>query len=108
MRYTILMENNCYMTLLLDKENLSCVIRCAQAMRYFNSKYPYIVMIPNKNNGYIKEQLELNDIEYREIDVLKFDESNLNKLQILTFTEFDKICFLESNKLFKCPILLVI
>ena len=98
------MENNCYMTLCTVEDFLPCVIRNSWAMEYLNFKYPYVVMIP-KGNKYIKEQLELNNIQYREINVLKFDDSSykreyndtINKFQILTFTEFDKICFLDAD-----------
>jgi hypothetical protein len=47
------MENNCYITLMTNEFFLPCVKRCAQTIKHFNSKYPYIVMIP-KDNEYLK------------------------------------------------------
>lgn len=99
--------NNCYMTLMTNEKFLPCVIRAAYTFKYYNSKYPYIVLIP-KHNNYLKYILSKYNIEYKEIEIDKCQIDNINmyyndtinKFQIFNYTEFDQICFLDADAFF--------
>lgn len=100
----IMIQNNyCYMTLVTENRYLPCVKRCNQAMKYLKSKYPYIVLVPD-DNEYIQSELKKANIEYRLIKLDKFSKKDtnfyadtINKFQLLLFTEYDKICFLDAD-----------
>lgn len=96
------MENNCYMSLMTDIRFLPCIIKCHQGLEYVKSKYPYIVLIP-EDNPYMEEQVQKYNIKYKKIKIDVFQntkdyyDETINKFQILTYTEYDKICFLDGD-----------
>jgi hypothetical protein len=44
-------------------------------MKFFNSKYPYIVLIP-EGKEYFKEEVEKYNIDYKIININKFQNDN--------------------------------
>lgn len=99
--------NNCYMTLMTNEKFLPAVIRCNQSLKYYKSKYPFIVLIP-ESDQYLQEQLIKHDILYKIIHVDKFQEGNIlftyndtiNKFQIFNYVEYDYICFIDADVIF--------
>ena len=97
------MENNCYMTLITQEKYIPCTIRNAQRLKYLKSKYPLIAMVP-KCDLNLKKQLEDKGVPVALIDLDKYIVGDkyllyadtINKFKILTFTEYDKICFSHS------------
>ena len=100
------MENNCYMTLITQEKYIPCTIRNAQGLKYLKSKYPLIAMVP-KFDLNLKKQLEDKGVPVALIDLAKYIAGDkyllyadtINKFKILTFTEYDKICFLDADML---------
>lgn len=99
--------NNCYITLMTDKKFLPTVIRCDQSLKYYKSKYPFIVMVP-ESDQYLQEQLIKHNILYKPIHIDKFQENNIllpyndtiNKFQIFNFIEYDYLCFIDADVIF--------
>lgn len=99
--------NNCYMTLMTNEKFLPAVIRCDQSLKYYKSKYPFIVLIP-ESDQYLQEQLIKHNILYKTIHVDKFQEDNIlfiyndtiNKFQIFNYIEYNYICFIDADVIF--------
>lgn len=99
--------NNCYITLMTNKKFLPTVIRCDQSLKYYKSKYPFIVMVP-ESDQYLQEQLIKHNILYKPIHIDKFQENNIllpyndtiNKFQIFNFIEYDYLCFIDADVIF--------
>lgn len=99
--------NNCYITLMTNKKFLPTVIRCDQSLKYYKSKYPFIVMVP-ESDQYLQEQLIKHNILYKPIHIDKFQENNIllpyndtiNKFQIFNFIEYDYLCFIDADIIF--------
>lgn len=99
--------NNCYITLMTNEKFLPTVIRCDQSLKYYKSKYPFIVMVP-ESDQYLQEQLIKHNILYKPIHIDKFQENNIllpyndtiNKFQIFNFTDYDYLCFIDADVIF--------
>lgn len=99
--------NNCYMTLMTNEKFLPTVIRCNQSLKYYKSKYPFIVLV-SELDQYLQEQLIKHNILYKTIHVDKFQEGNIlftyndtiNKFQIFNYVEYDYICFIDADVIF--------
>ena len=99
--------NNCYITLMTNEKFLPTVIRCNQSLKYYKSKYPFIVMVP-ESDQYLQKQLIKHNILYKPIHIDKFQENNIllpyndtiNKFQIFNFIEYDYLCFIDADVIF--------
>ena len=95
------MDKYCFVSLVTTERYLPFVIKNAEAFKYFNIQYPYIIMIP-KDNEIIKNCLEYHNIQYKEISIDKFYGigpfvDTINKFKILLMDSFEKICFLDAD-----------
>lgn len=99
--------NKCaYVTLVTNEKFLPCVIKCAESLQYYQSKYPLIAMIP-ENNVFLKNNLTKYNILCKEIKIDKLQDNcylhyndTINKFQIFNLTEYDYLCFLDADIIF--------
>lgn len=81
---------------------LPCIIRTSQLLKYLKVNCPYIVLIPN-DNLIIKKAMIDNQIQYKEIQVDKFNTTGnryldtVNKFKVLQLIEYDKVLFLDAD-----------
>lgn len=106
-------ENNTWVTFADNENYLKCA--CALGLSLFNNNsiYPLIIMIPtgifsDDQLNKAKMLVSNKNIIFKEMPYLLFDSSQfldfnatLNKFLILTLTEFDKVCFIDSDILIK-------
>lgn len=100
------MSKYCYATLLTEPRYLPCVIRCKQTMEHYNTKYPYLALIP-EGDKYLRNILEGYGILCEEIHVDKFNplessqmwlhSDTINKMQLLNLVQYDKILYLDAD-----------
>ncbi len=106
-------NNNAWVTFADNEDYLKCA--CALGLSLFNNNsiYPLIIMIPIgifSNDQLDKAKLLTNNknIIFKEMPYLLFNSSRsldfnstLNKFLTLTLTEFNKVCFIDSDILVK-------
>ena len=106
------MENNCYMTLVTELKYVPCVKNCNALMKYYNSQFPYIALVPEDSID-LQNQLAKADIQYIPIKIDKFGSDTricplfadtINKFQIFNFAEYEKICFIDADIIIRANI----
>lgn len=106
------MSNYVYMTLLSSDDYFISVLILNKKLKEVQSKYPLVVCITdNIINENIIDILNAESIEYKIISKIDYPQQTLDiitkesymntasKLQIFSFKEYDKVCYLDSDVL---------
>jgi len=101
------MNNYCFATVITKSNYVACAIRMYQALKHFKSKYPFEILITVDIEDQVKEQFNYWNIPYRTCEKLQFNipdiysglpyGDTLSKFNILTLTDYDYVCFLDSD-----------
>jgi len=103
------MNNYCFATVITNINYEVCAGRLYQSLKYFNSSYPMEIIVTNNVDTSKLEFLNTNNIPYRTGEYLYFSNNDtrcldrpwykdtLSKINILTLTEYDYVCFLDAD-----------